>query len=70
MTQPRRRLNKTQIEINTEPTHERLVKLCKFFHVTQDTLVNDSLTSHMISKGVTYEEILAQELAVLTGTKK
>jgi hypothetical protein len=49
-------------------TRKRLNRVRDYFGLSQSAMVDEALTSHLILKGVTYEEILGDELATLTRT--
>jgi hypothetical protein len=49
-------------------TRERLNTVKDYFGVSQSQMVDDAIASHLILKGITYNDILRAKLATLTGT--
>jgi hypothetical protein len=61
------KLTRHDVKLYTD-TRERLNTVKDFFGVNQSQMVDDAIASHLIVKGVTYDDILRAKLAVLTGT--
>jgi hypothetical protein len=49
-------------------TRTRLNTVKDYFGVNQSQMVDDAIASHLILKGITYDDILREKLATLIGT--